>query len=243
MGDDAPASSRSPATAGTTNAGRDRRPRRHRGGLRRARDLVPRGRRLRRRRAPAPRRSDLASTAIERADSFIVDPHKWLFAPYDCCALRLPGRRGDRAARSSRRRATSTALEARGRGDRPADLAYHLSRRTRGLPVLVLARDVRNGRLPGRRRGGAHAHPSGGARRSRRHPQLELIDGAGPVRDAVPAARMGPTRLRSVVAAPARGPGRVRPADDVVRREGRAPVLREPRTTDRPRPAVLGTMA
>ena len=24
---------------------------------------------------------------IERADSFIVDPHKWLFAPFDCCAL------------------------------------------------------------------------------------------------------------------------------------------------------------
>ena len=24
---------------------------------------------------------------IERADSFIVDPHKWLFAPYDACAL------------------------------------------------------------------------------------------------------------------------------------------------------------
>ena len=27
---------------------------------------------------------------IERADSFIVDPHKWLFAPYDACALALP---------------------------------------------------------------------------------------------------------------------------------------------------------
>ena len=24
---------------------------------------------------------------IERADSFIVDPHKWLFAPFDACAL------------------------------------------------------------------------------------------------------------------------------------------------------------
>ncbi len=24
---------------------------------------------------------------IEHADSFIVDPHKWLFAPFDSCAL------------------------------------------------------------------------------------------------------------------------------------------------------------
>ena len=27
---------------------------------------------------------------IERADSFIVDPHKWLFSPLDCCALLYP---------------------------------------------------------------------------------------------------------------------------------------------------------
>jgi aromatic-L-amino-acid/L-tryptophan decarboxylase len=24
---------------------------------------------------------------IEQADSFILDPHKWMFTPFDCCAL------------------------------------------------------------------------------------------------------------------------------------------------------------
>ena len=24
---------------------------------------------------------------LEQADSFILDPHKWLFTPFDCCAL------------------------------------------------------------------------------------------------------------------------------------------------------------
>ncbi|MEZ0072278.1 glutamate/tyrosine decarboxylase-like PLP-dependent enzyme [Planotetraspora sp. GP83] len=24
---------------------------------------------------------------VEHADSFVVDPHKWLFAPFDCAAL------------------------------------------------------------------------------------------------------------------------------------------------------------
>ena len=30
---------------------------------------------------------------LEQADSFILDPHKWLFTPFDCCALlyRDPG--------------------------------------------------------------------------------------------------------------------------------------------------------
>ena len=35
---------------------------------------------------------------FERADSFGVDPHKWLFAPYDCAALGLP-RAGPRVGR------------------------------------------------------------------------------------------------------------------------------------------------
>jgi glutamate/tyrosine decarboxylase-like PLP-dependent enzyme len=73
-----------------------------------------------------------AFAGIERADSFIVDPHKWLFAPYDCCALvyRDPGLA--RAAHSQ----SATYLDAiNSRSEwNPADYAVHLSRRARGLP-------------------------------------------------------------------------------------------------------------
>ena len=45
---------------------------------------------------------------IERADSFVIDPHKWLYAPFDCAALvyRQPGP-GQGGARPGGRR-TST---------------------------------------------------------------------------------------------------------------------------------------
>jgi glutamate/tyrosine decarboxylase-like PLP-dependent enzyme len=68
---------------------------------------------------------------IERADSFIVDPHKWLFAPYDCCALLYRDPRLGRAAHSQR----ASYLDVVDREAwNPADLAVHLSRRARGLP-------------------------------------------------------------------------------------------------------------
>jgi glutamate/tyrosine decarboxylase-like PLP-dependent enzyme len=69
---------------------------------------------------------------IERTDSFGVDPHKWLFAPYDCAALvyRDPAIAG---------RAHSQFGDYLINVDRnewnPADYAYHLSRRVRGLPL------------------------------------------------------------------------------------------------------------
>ena len=68
---------------------------------------------------------------IERADSFIVDPHKWLFAPYDCCALSTATRSVARAAHAQ----TASYLDQIDReASNPADLAIHLSRRARGLP-------------------------------------------------------------------------------------------------------------
>ena len=70
-------------------------------------------------------------TGIERADSFIVDPHKWLFAPYDCCALlyRDPG-----LAQMAHAQNASYLDTVDRRQSNPADLAVHLSRRARGLP-------------------------------------------------------------------------------------------------------------
>lgn len=71
-------------------------------------------------------------TGIEQADSFIVDPHKWLFAPYDCCALLY--REPEWAVRTHSQHAAYLDSIDRGESN-PSDLAAHLSRRTRGLPL------------------------------------------------------------------------------------------------------------
>jgi len=75
-------------------------------------------------------------TGIERADSFIVDPHKWLFAPYDCCALlyRDPGTARGVFRQEAEYLDTVNRQKAAWSEWNPADYAYHLSRRARGLP-------------------------------------------------------------------------------------------------------------
>jgi len=70
---------------------------------------------------------------IERADSFIVDPHKWLFAPFDCCALLYRDPRIAKAAHSQK----AEYLDVLQDDDdwNASDYAHHLSRRARGLPL------------------------------------------------------------------------------------------------------------
>jgi glutamate/tyrosine decarboxylase-like PLP-dependent enzyme len=74
-----------------------------------------------------------AFEGLARADSFIVDPHKWLFAPFDSCALlyRDPG--VGRAAH--RQRASYLDATYSGKEWNPSDYAHHLTRRARGLPL------------------------------------------------------------------------------------------------------------
>jgi L-2,4-diaminobutyrate decarboxylase len=69
---------------------------------------------------------------IERCDSFIVDPHKWLFAPFDCCALVY--RRPELARAAHAQQAGYLEPLQGGAEWNPSDYAVHLSRRARGLP-------------------------------------------------------------------------------------------------------------
>ncbi len=70
---------------------------------------------------------------IERADSFVLDPHKWLFSPFDCAALlyREPSLAG---ASLTQHAEYLDTLDATGEWN-PSDFAIHMTRRVRGLPL------------------------------------------------------------------------------------------------------------
>ncbi len=68
---------------------------------------------------------------VEAADSFIVDPHKWLFAPFDACALIYREPELARAVHSQHASYLDTLKDG---AWSPSDYAIQLTRRTRGLP-------------------------------------------------------------------------------------------------------------
>ena len=70
---------------------------------------------------------------IEQADSLSVDPHKWLFAPYDSCALIY--REPALARRAHTQEASYLDSVNEDLEWAPSHYAYHLSRRARGLPL------------------------------------------------------------------------------------------------------------
>lgn len=72
---------------------------------------------------------------IEHADSFITDPHKWWFAPFDCAAILYK----DPALAVKVHTQDASYLDVLHDGlpigdFNPTDVAYHLTRRARGLP-------------------------------------------------------------------------------------------------------------
>jgi glutamate/tyrosine decarboxylase-like PLP-dependent enzyme len=71
---------------------------------------------------------------IERADSIVMDPHKWWFAPFDSAALIYRDPRLAKAVHTQ----DASYLDVIHEDDEdfnPSDLAYHLTRRARGLAL------------------------------------------------------------------------------------------------------------
>lgn len=70
---------------------------------------------------------------VELCDSFVVDPHKWLFSPFDCAALIYKDPAVARRAHSQHAEYLEVLTE---RPEwNPTDYAHHLTRRPRGLTL------------------------------------------------------------------------------------------------------------
>jgi aromatic-L-amino-acid decarboxylase len=72
---------------------------------------------------------------IERADSLIMDPHKWLFAPFDCAALLYREPRLAKAVHTQDASYLDVLHDDNEDVFNPSDYAIHLTRRARGLPL------------------------------------------------------------------------------------------------------------
>ena len=72
-------------------------------------------------------------SGVERADSLIVDPHKWLFAPFDCCALLYRDPEHGRRAHTQHAEYLDTLTDTDAFS--PSDYSIQLTRRPRGLPL------------------------------------------------------------------------------------------------------------
>ena len=72
---------------------------------------------------------------IEHADSLVIDPHKWLYAPFDCAALVYREPALARAVHSQEASYLDVIHDDDHPVWNPSDYAVHLTRRARGLPI------------------------------------------------------------------------------------------------------------
>ncbi len=77
----------------------------------------------------------LLFTGIERADSVTIDPHKWLFCPYDCGSIIYKNPELAREAHLQEGSYLDIFSDEGTRGFNPADYQIQLTRRVRGLPL------------------------------------------------------------------------------------------------------------
>ncbi len=72
---------------------------------------------------------------IEKADSITIDPHKWLFSPYDCGAVIYKDLALAEKAHSQKGAYLEIFKDEGAQGFNPADYQIQLTRRLRGMPL------------------------------------------------------------------------------------------------------------
>jgi len=72
---------------------------------------------------------------IERADSVTIDPHKWMFSPYDCGAVIYKNPELAKDAHSQQGSYLDIFKDEGAHGFNPSDYQIQLTRRVRGLPL------------------------------------------------------------------------------------------------------------
>ncbi|NRR91958.1 aminotransferase class V-fold PLP-dependent enzyme [Winogradskyella undariae] len=72
---------------------------------------------------------------IERADSITIDPHKWMFSPYDCGAVLYKNMELAKNAHSQQGSYLDIFKDEGAHGFNPTDYQIQLTRRVRGLPL------------------------------------------------------------------------------------------------------------
>lgn len=72
---------------------------------------------------------------IEKADSITIDPHKWLFAPYDCGAIIYKNPELAKKAHAQQGSYLDIFKERGAEGFNPSDYQIQLTRRVRGVPL------------------------------------------------------------------------------------------------------------
>ncbi len=72
---------------------------------------------------------------IEKADSITIDPHKWLFSPYDCGAIIYKNPHMAKEAHSQEGSYLDIFKDEGAHGFNPSEYQIQLTRRVRGLPL------------------------------------------------------------------------------------------------------------
>lgn len=111
---------------------------------------------------------------IEKADSITIDPHKWMFSPYDCGAVLYKNMELAKNAHSQQGSYLEIFKDEGAHGFNPTDYQIQLTRRVRGLPLwFSLATHGTDSYKEAVERGLELAQIAG--RMIEAHPNLELV--------------------------------------------------------------------